>query len=292
MGFLFLGMSAGGIFFISQSSLVAVERIEVEGNRVIPSEEILDRAGPFLRGQSLLKPSFNDAQKSVLELPFAESVEIDRDFPHTIYLRIREYRPFVNLKGAGSLVFIISAEGKVLLDGSQADPSLPVVLTRDPCETGTGTSVDCQEAKAGIWFLANIPVNFNYEFSSVNVAGDDITALTKSGVNVHFGSLDDYDLKFEVLRQLLARSSGMTNKLTVDVSVPERPVTKDNNVTTTRTQTTVSGAGPGTENRDGAAADETLPEQTEAVVEEEETATVNQTGAPATDEQTAAEGTG
>ena len=74
-------------------------------------------------------------------------------------------------------------------------------------------------------------MNFNYEFAEVTVADGDIRAKTKSGVNVHFGSLDDYGFKFEVLRQLLARSSAAGVQVTIDVSVPERPVTKEESAT-------------------------------------------------------------
>ncbi len=79
----------------------------------------------------------------------------------------------------------------------------------------------------GAQFLANIPASFNYEFSGVLIDAGNISARTKNGVDVNFGSLDNYGLKFEVLRQMLARSVVAGAQVTIDVSVPERPVTKE-----------------------------------------------------------------
>ena len=79
----------------------------------------------------------------------------------------------------------------------------------------------------GISFLVNIPVSFNYEFAAITVDHGDIRLSTTTGVGVHFGSLDNYGFKFEVLRQLLARSSAADVQVSIDVSVPERPVTRE-----------------------------------------------------------------
>lgn len=218
-------LAAGGFFWLSQSSLLAVEEIEVTGNRTVSTEEILDRAGPWLRGQSLLKPSFGDAGNSLGEIPLIERADIERDFPHTIRIRIREHRPFVSLKAAENRVFILSVDGKALMGVDKPTTDLPVLSTKDACAAEPGFTPECPDVSAGISFLANIPVSFNQGFSETMVSAGDVTAKTRSGATVHFGSLDDYELKFEVLRQLLARTGGRGGAF-IDVSVPERPVTK------------------------------------------------------------------
>lgn len=222
-----LAIAAGAFFWISQSALLAVEDIELEGTRAISMEEVMDKAGPLLRGQSLLKPSFDDVNRALSANPYAETVEIERDFPHTVRIRIREYRPFVNLKAADSRLFIMSAEGRTLAPLAAASQDYPVLSTKYPCAVEPGVTADCQDVSTGLWFLANIPVNFNLEFAQVTVADGDITASTKSGVLIHFGSLDEYGLKFEVMRQLMARAGAAGVNISLDVSVPERPVTKD-----------------------------------------------------------------
>lgn len=230
-------------FWLSESGMLAIEDIQVEGNRAISTDEVLERVGPLLRGQSLLNASFDEADRMLMQLSYTESVEVERDFPHGITIRIREYRPFANLKTADNQVVILSAEGRALSQAPGLAPEYPVLATRQPCVVEVGTSAECPEASTGIWFLANIPVSFNQGFAEVTVTDGDINARTKAGVSVHFGSLDDYALKFEVLRQLLARTGAAGTNISLDVSVPQRPVTRDNTVTATTATTSTTEAG-------------------------------------------------
>jgi len=242
-------------FWLSESGMLAIEDIQVEGNRAISTDEVLDRVGPLLRGQSLLNASFDDADRILMQLSYTESVEVERDFPHGITIRIREYRPFANLKTADNQVVILSAEGRALSQAPGLAPEYPVLATRQPCAVEVGSSAECPEAATGIWFLANIPVSFNQGFAEVTVTDGDINARTKAGVNVHFGSLDDYALKFEVLRQLLARTGAAGTNISLDVSVPQRPVTRDNTVTATTATTSTNDAGENADESQEAAAE-------------------------------------
>jgi cell division septal protein FtsQ len=187
----------------------------------------MEQAGPLLRGQSLVKPPFETVRGELGEFAFVESIEFDRDFPGTIVIRVREYRPFVCLRAADGKTFILSSEGRVLADQGAAPIVYPVLTTREPCLAEIGRQPDCADVLTGVRFLANIPVNFNHEIAEVSVDNGDINAKTRSGVSVHFGTLVDYELKFEVLRQLLARAAAAGVQVIIDVSVPERPVTRE-----------------------------------------------------------------
>lgn len=237
---LVLALAGVTFFWLSQSSLLAIETIEIEGNRAISNEEILDRAGPFLDGESLLNLSFDDAERSLVTLPFVDGVEIKRDFPHTVHLRIREFRPFVNLM-SGNGILIVAAEGRALTEAPSAAPQFTTLSTKEPCPVKIGEDVDCQDVHAGLWFLTNIPMSFDQEFAEVNVADGDINARTRRGINVHFGNLDEYYLKLEVLRRLLARAGTSGTDVFFDVSVPQRPVTREN-IQTVSTATTAANA--------------------------------------------------
>ncbi|MHB1390488.1 MAG: cell division protein FtsQ/DivIB [Thermoleophilia bacterium] len=218
----------GAVFFwVSQSSLLAIENIQVEGNRAIPTETVMETAGPLLRGQSLAKPSFDDVSRALGVNPYTQSVEVDRDFPHTVRIRIREYRPFADLQAADNKLFVVSAEGRTLAPLTVAGQDHPVLSTKVPCAAQVGSTLDCSDVSTGLWFLENIPVSFNLEFAAVSVADGDIAATTRNGVVIHFGSLDEYSLKFEVIRQLMARAGAAGVNISLDVSVPQRPVTKD-----------------------------------------------------------------
>lgn len=246
LGMLLAGIAAGSYLWISQSDLLAIEKIVVDGNRMVTTEEIIDKTGPMLRGRSLVSPSFDNASRSLYDFPFIESVELDRDFPHSMIIHIREYRPFVTLAVAEGRYFMLSSGGKALAALPAPDPGYPLITTGEPCQVDIGLQVECPDALAGYEFLNNIPTNFNQEIAEVRVVDGDVTIRTGSGVNVHFGALDDYGLKFEVLRQLLAKSAAAGTTLSIDVSVVERPVTKDGTTApamTTTTATTEANGG-------------------------------------------------
>lgn len=226
MVLLLVGIGAGAFFWLSQSNVFAIDKIEITGNRFTATEVILEKAGPLLRGQSLLSRNYSSAEQVIKQFPYVESLEFKRDFPHTIQVQIHEYRPFASLITTDNKVFLVSADGRVLSQLEKADPAYPNLSTRDPCPLEVGQTASCADVSTGLQFLVNIPVNFNQEIAQIIVAGGDISATTKNNINIHFGTLDDYGLKFEVLRQLIARAVAASAPVTIDVSVPDRPVTR------------------------------------------------------------------
>ncbi len=224
---LVVAIIGGGVFWLSQSGLLAIEVIEVEGNSAVPSETVLDIAGPLLMGEGLIMPPLDRAADALEQEPLVADVSFERRFPHTIVIRVREHHPAAYLAGPGGALYLVSSDGTVLMPVDAADQTLPVISTAEPCDAiEQGEPPGCGDAVDGVRFVVDIPVNFVYGFSRVDVDGGLITAVTGNGVSVNFGDLDQYDLKFEVLRQMLARASMSGVKMTIDVSVPERPVTR------------------------------------------------------------------
>jgi len=227
LGVLLVGIGAGAAFWFSQSSALAIDEIVIEGNRAVSNEEIMEKVRPLLSGQSMIRPPFDTVRGELGDIPFIESVEFDRDFPGTVVVHIKEYRPSICLQAADGKNFIISSDGNVLMEQGAEPAPYPVLSTKEPCLAEIGRQPDCEDVLSGVRFLVDTPVNFNHEFAEVAVDRGDITARTSSGVSVHFGNLADYELKFEVLRQLLARAAVAGVQVIIDVSVPERPVTKE-----------------------------------------------------------------
>lgn len=226
LSLLLAGIIGGVFFWLTQSSVLAIEDIQVDGNQAVATEQILDRVGPVLKGRSILSPSFNDAVRTIKEFPYVESVDLEKDYPHTLIIHVHEYHPLASLQLDGGRGLLLAADGRVLDSQDKIDHKYPIISTKDQCPTVVGQTVSCPDAQAAVRFLADVPVNFNAGFTGVSVNGGDISATTGNGVNVHFGTLDDYGLKFVVLRQLMVRSMVQGAQLTIDVSVPDRPVTR------------------------------------------------------------------
>lgn len=222
-----MAAAAGAVFLLSQSELLAIETIEIEGNHAVPSEQVMEKAAPLLMGESLLRFSYDEVEGELTATPFIEAIEFERDFPHTLRIRVRERQVAATLVTSESRLLLLSSDGYVLGELEAPAQGYPVLATAGPCDAGAGEIPDCQDVKIGVRFVSDIPTNFNHSFSDVDVADGYIRARTASGVLVIFGTLDDYGLKFEVLRQLLARVDIQGEPMTIDVSVPERPVTRE-----------------------------------------------------------------
>lgn len=224
-----LALAAGTFFWLSQSTLLAVETIDVSGNHALSSEQVMDIIGPRLQGESLLKLSYDDAGDALRELPFVKEVQIRRDFPHTLHVEIFEYRPVV-CYGSDAGSFFLSDDARVLSTADQTGTSLPVLKTKEPCGADVGDFMECGDVRTGVDFIISVPVDLHQEFTRVSVTGGVIDAATLGGIEVHFGTMDDYAYKFEVLRQLIARTTSAGEQVIIDVSVPDRPVTRDKNM--------------------------------------------------------------
>ena len=216
---------AVGYFWLSQSTLLAVESIELSGNHILSDEELMAVVGPRLMGNSLLDYSYEEASEALRELPVVKDIEIRRDFPHTLHVEIFEYRPVACYEGSNGCYFL-SDDARILSIGGQTDSSLPVLSTGEACDGETGGYLECDDVLTGIEFLISIPVNLHQNFTKVVVKDGMIDATTLSGIDVHFGTIDEYAYKFEVLRQLIARTVTAGEQVVIDVSVPDRPVTR------------------------------------------------------------------
>lgn len=219
-------VAVSGFFWLSQSGVFAIEEIIIEGNQTVATEEIMEKAGPLLNGRSLLDYSFSDAAGAAGSFTYIESVDFSRDFPHTIRMQVREHRPFVYLKAVDGKLFLLTDSAMVLEGVESPAAGWPLLITAEPCAVELARRADCADVLAGVEFLASVPVSFNERIVEVTVDDGAISFRTASGATVRFGSPGDADLKFEVARQLIARTVQGGAPVSIDVSVPDRPVTR------------------------------------------------------------------
>lgn len=251
-----LALVAGIFFWLSQSTVLAVETIEISGNHVLSDEQVRAIVSPRLQGQSLLKFSYDDVGTALRELPFVKEVVISRDFPHTIHVEIFEYRP-VACYATDDGRYFLADDGRVLSIAEQSGTSLPVLTTRESCAADVGKRMDCADVLTGVDFIISVPVNLHQEFTKVAVTDGVIDTATLSGIEIHFGTMDEYAYKFEVLRQLIARTVAAGEQVIIDISVPDRPVTRPKNAPLV----TGTTAAAGVDDAAVTAADEVLYEE-------------------------------
>jgi hypothetical protein len=96
------------------SSAFAVERIRISGTRRVATAKAAATLRARFLGRNLFTVQADDVAAALRRFPYFADVEVDRDFPSTLRVRIVEYRPAAVLFSAGRW-FIVSRGGRVLV---------------------------------------------------------------------------------------------------------------------------------------------------------------------------------
>ncbi len=196
---------AGGAWAVYFSSLLAVTDVRVLGADGPHAEQVQVAAAVPL-GTPLVRVDTTGIQAAVLALPWVETVEVRRGWPHEVVLVVTPRVPMASLAGSGS---VVDASGSTL----DAVGVLPAALL--------SVSADGVGLRAAMAVLAGLPADISARVQSLSATTlDDVTLRLRSGATVRWGSQEKGEFKAEVLRALLRHKREV-----YDVSAPELPTT-------------------------------------------------------------------
>jgi cell division septal protein FtsQ len=213
-----------------QSSMFAVTRVEISG--VTPAVANQARAAlRFANGQSLLRLDGGGVVSALEHLPSVYRATYDRDFPHTLRVRIVPERPVAILRrGADS--WIVSARGRVIAPLARgALPSFPRIWLGAGALVRLGDLVQDRSGALASRALSSLRgAGLGGRISFVKADGGRIVAGLRTGLEIRFGPPVELGLKLAVARSILpllaTPSAGGPRYL--DVAAPERPVAGSN----------------------------------------------------------------
>lgn len=209
-----------------ESSLFAVTRIEVAGAPPTVAAQVR-AALRFTDGQSLLRLDGDGVVSALERLPPVYRASYDRDFPHTLRIRIVPERPVAVLRrGADS--WVVSARGRVIGPVQRGDlRSLPRIWLGATALVRVGETLRDPSGSLASRALSSFRgAGLGGRISFVKAEGGRLVAGLRTGLELRFGPPVDLALKLAVVRSILptlaAPSAGGPRYL--DVAVPERPV--------------------------------------------------------------------
>ena len=211
---------AGGAYLVAlRTSVLAVERIQVEGAPPTLAAQIRSALSP-LEGKSLVSFSRSDADRRLAGFPQIASVRYDRNFPHTLRIKVTVEKPVALLRKASD-AWLVSATGRVLAvlrPGSY--PPLPRIWLAAETEVSVGASVETGDAirVAGALPAAHVPARV---LAVRDDGGGQLVVQLAGGREIRLGDLSNLAVKLAVAAAVLPRAQ---DALYVDVSVPTRPV--------------------------------------------------------------------
>jgi cell division protein FtsQ len=219
VGFALLAAGGGAYAIARETSIFAVRRIEVEGAPPALAAQIRTALAP-LDGKSLVSFSRSDADRRLAGLPQIARVSFDRDFPHTLRVRVTVEQPVAVLRKATD-AWLISASGRVLAvlqPGSY--PPLPRIWLAAETDVTVGATVATGYAVRVADALRE--AHFPGRVLSVrDDGGGQLVLQLQSGREVRLGDMSNMAVKLAVAAAVLPRSEGAAY---VDVSVPTRAV--------------------------------------------------------------------
>ena len=236
---LFVVVPAGVYAWGRTSSTFEVRHVQVVGSQRVSQKAALHLLQDRFMGRNLFSIDSADVSRALQPLVYLASAKIERHFPSTLIVRVREYRPGAYALWSGRW-YLISDDGHVLADvggekrspvaalasgPAHLKPRLPVMQATGPLRLRAVTS-DAAILDA-LAVARAMPVAVRSQIQRVRPTAAGLRLVLRDGLVVDVGSADELRAKMLSLQAVTDYYRGKHIKPTyVDVSLPDRPLAK------------------------------------------------------------------
>ena len=217
----------GGFLLVDWAGTFELKRIEVTGGSPEIVRAVEEALAP-LEGESLVSLGSSQVLELAREVPHVLGAKIDRDFPHTVRVRLVLHPPVAVVR-SGASAWVVSGRGQVLESiEPTAQAGLPRVWLLEGITFTPGERMESATALAATRAIARLPRPFPLPVVSARGNIDDLTLIVgeANGVEVRLGEAESLKLKLAVAARVLKTlpRPEAQSLAYLDVSVPERPV--------------------------------------------------------------------
>jgi len=220
VGLSLLGVALGGYLIARETSMFAIDRIEVKGASPEVAGEVRQALSSFA-GRSLVGLDGSAVLGRVDSLPTVVSASYDRAFPHTLRVVVVPERPAAVLR-RGPRSWLVSRRGRVMERlPATALPRLPRIWI----STRTQVRIGSELTAAGAAIAAHavgLAGAFAARVASASYTDGVLAFRLHRGLQVVLGDAGDIKLKVAVAERVLGMLPAGT--MFLDVSVPGRAV--------------------------------------------------------------------
>jgi cell division protein FtsQ len=200
------------------SKVFDVREVHVQG-AVYADQAVIDAVVAEMLGDPVLLVDTRAAEERLEAIPWVERAVVRTDFPHDVYIDIRERRAAVGFQGTDAKFRVIDVTGRVLQvsDGQPAD--LLLIAGSNP-NTAAGAWAPASYRDAAQLVVA-LPTEIRAAASFVGVdpVTGGLTITINGNVTVRLGNAEDMEQK---LARLLSRMRlGLAGVCELDVSTAE-----------------------------------------------------------------------
>ena len=203
---------AGGVWLVFFSTVLAIDGVEVEGNRLLTEAEVRE-AAEAPTGEPLARADLDAIAARIEALPAVASVDVTRAWPDQILVQIVEREAVAVIDDDGRFRGM-DAEGVVFREFK----TLPKTLPR--LKIAPDTRGEAMAEGAAVVGVLPADIVAKIDFVDVKTV-DQISLQFRDGRTVVWGSADESEQKARVLDALLRQRFDV-----YDVSVPGQPTTR------------------------------------------------------------------
>jgi cell division protein FtsQ len=220
VGFGLVAVALGGYLAARETSLFAIDQIQVHGGSPSVAAQVRQALAPLV-GTPLVGLDGSAVLQKVDALPTVVSASYDRAFPHTLSITVQPERPAAVLR-RGPDSWLVSMRGRVLEPlSSTALPRLPRVWVATHTAVRPGAKVTAAGAATAA-HAAGLAGAFVTRVASASYTDGALVFHLHSGLELLLGNGGDIKLKVAVAERVLAMLPAGSTFL--DVSSPGRPV--------------------------------------------------------------------
>jgi cell division protein FtsQ len=220
VGFGLLAVALCGYLLARETSLFAIDRIEVRGGSPQVARQVQSTLASLV-GRPLVGLDGSAVLARVDALPTVVSASYDRAFPHTLRITVAPERPAAVLR-RGPDSWLVSRRGRVMERlPATALPELPRIWISTRTQVRNGAELTAAGAAAAARAVG-LAGAFASRVDSVAVTNGTLVFHLRSGLALLLGDGGDIKLKVAVAARVLAILP--TGSTFLDVSSPGRPV--------------------------------------------------------------------
>jgi cell division protein FtsQ len=226
IGLAALSIAAGLYGLARETGMFAINRVDVLGAPPQVAAQARNALRSFV-GVNLLSLNGAAVVQRLEALPTVRGATYDRDFPHTLRVRIVPEQPVAMLRRAASS-WLVSGRGRVIgPTGRALFRSLPRIWLPASAEVEVGNILADVDGGAAARALTSFASSrFPRRVVWARVDAGSLRLGLRSGLELRFGPATDLPLKLAIVQSILPTLALPANggPTYLDVSVPDHPV--------------------------------------------------------------------